>query len=44
MFGLHFRNFFLNNRVVDDRHACFKVIPHKVPVVDKDRLGSDFSK
>jgi hypothetical protein len=48
MFGLHFQNMFspcaLTDSVVGARNSYYKVILHKVPIGDEDRLGSDFLK
>jgi hypothetical protein len=48
MFSAHFQNIFsnyhLSKLVVVARQACFKVVPHKVLIGDRDRLKRDFTK
>jgi hypothetical protein len=48
MFGDHFQNIFspypLLESVVAAKNACYRVVPHKVSVVDHDRLDKDFTK
>jgi hypothetical protein len=48
MFSGHFQNIFshyhLSESVVAARDACFRVVPHKVLIGDRDRLERDFMK
>jgi len=48
LFGDHFHNIFspyrFSDSIVAARNACYKVVPHKVFVVDRDRLDRDLTK
>ena len=48
MFSEHFHNIFSSLTMAKStlvaRNSCFKVVPHKVSICDRDRLEKDFTK